>query len=130
MTEQRKHQFHCPHCDQEIVAGIISDEDRQTSEEFHMEECRLGPVHRTVTFEVSKRRHGDASCGDESEQRRSTMPSSVTCERCIEVTPGLQLLGMLETVVQQGNLERVDAPEPVKEALRVIRLELERESSQ
>ena len=119
------HTFHCPHCNQDVTVGIINDDDIPPAQEFHMEECRLGPVHRYVDFEVSSRDRGEASCQDQSEQRRSLMPSSITCPACLGQTPGLQLRGMLETVSRPGNAERVDAPESVRNALAEIWQELQ-----
>ena len=105
--------------------GIIDKSDIPMEQEFHMEECRLGPVHRYVDFEVSSRTRGEAACQDQSEQRRSIMPSAVTCPACLSQTPGLQLRGMLETISRPGNAELVDAPESVRNALAGIWRELQ-----
>ena len=126
--ENRDHTFTCPHCRQNITAGITGEEDIPGAEAFHMEECRLGPVHRMVNFEVSLAEYGDAVCGDRSEQRRSSFPSSVTCEECLGRTPGLQLRGMLETVCSEENATRVEAPENIRAVLEVIRRALEEEA--
>ena len=77
----------------------------------------MEPIHRMVNFEVSTAKRGDAVCGDAQEHRLTTMPSNVTCPKCLERTPGLQLRGMIETVASPGNSQRVEAPDSVKHAL-------------
>lgn len=125
--KNRDHTFTCPNCNQQITAGIITDEDIPSAEQFHITECRMGNVHRMVTFDVSLARRGEAACGNQSEQRRSTMPSNVTCEECIARIPGMQLRGMLETLTDPQNSQRVEAPQQVRNALAQIRRMLQQQ---
>ena len=93
-----------------------------------MMRCLRGPVHRRVDFEIKKLEFGDRACGTETGETTG-MPSHVTCKKCLEITPSLQLRGMLEIISSPENADRVDAPEAVRAALRNIGSQLREEET-
>ena len=68
--------------------------------------CFHREVHRIVDWDLTGyEKWGTVSCRADVDKRDVTqMPSDVTCEVCLEVTPGLQVMGMLETVLEKVDL--------------------------
>ena len=93
----------------------------------------MGEVHRLMDFlPIDDPRRGRAiSCGAavETGVEVSSLPSGVTCDPCIETTPGLQLRAQLETALGLWNppgderdyIALINAPSAVKEKLLEIR---------
>ena len=75
------------------------------------------PVHRLVNWRVRHRTYRkDVACGAENTKHNHTTSAAVTCNECLEQTPGLQMLGKLEEVLD--NLEVLPLPQEAKDALR------------
>ena len=73
---------------------ILNDDTPEDDDD----DAPMPTVHRMVDFDVSVKGYGDTVCGVEGEPS-AIMPSGYNCPACRAEAPGLQRLGMLETVL-------------------------------
>ena len=76
-------------------------------------------VHRMVDFGVSTNDYGTRVCGA-MDGDISILTSGYDCEKCRELTPRLQMLGTLERLLKNPDLDLMPVPPAVISHLDII----------
>ena len=76
-------------------------------------------THRTVDFDVSTVDYWTRVCGA-TDGEQSMLPGRYDCPQCVELTPGLQILGLLERLLANEDYDRMPVPPTVISRLDAI----------
>ena len=76
-------------------------------------------IHRMVDFDASTHPYGSRVCGA-TDGKHSIMASGYDCPQCVELTPGLQMLGILERLLANEDYDRMPVPPTVISRLDAI----------